>query len=167
LTNDESDAQEQSCSEVRRSSQSLMSNFLQLRATHNAQRTTLTHTSKMEPAQSTTLPKATSTSSAAVSNFRLGEDDPSDVSDSDQSAHSERSLSPSGVKKSKAKKKKERKQVGALTDELGILLGAAFQTSNADSDVPAGKRSARRQEDGRMQASIYSSHGPWDSTRDQ
>jgi hypothetical protein len=90
----------------------------------------------MASAQPTTLPKPASTSDAAISDFRLGENDLSDASDSDQSAHSERSLSPSGAKKSKAKKKKERKQVGALTDELGTLLGAAFQTPNADSEQP-------------------------------
>jgi hypothetical protein len=90
----------------------------------------------MASAQPTTLPKPASTSDAAISNFRLGENDLSDASDSDQSAHSDRSLSPSGAKKSKAKKKKERKQVGALTDELGTLLGAAFQTPNADPEQP-------------------------------
>jgi hypothetical protein len=76
-----------------------------------------------------------SASGAALSSFRLGENAASDASDSDQSAHSERSLSPSGgvTKKSKAKKRKDRRQVGALTDELGTLLGAAFQTPSGDS----------------------------------
>jgi hypothetical protein len=133
LTKDESDAQEQSCSDI---SPFLSIFHVQLSAgAHNARRATHTHTCKMAPAQPATLSKATGTSSAAISNFRLGENNASDASDSDQSAHSERSLSPSrsGAKKGIAKKRKERKQVGALTDELGTLLGAAFQTPNADS----------------------------------
>ncbi|KAH7402120.1 hypothetical protein DE146DRAFT_455892 [Phaeosphaeria sp. MPI-PUGE-AT-0046c] len=70
-----------------------------------------------------------------MSTFRLDDVSKSDASDSDQSAHSERSLSPSreGAKKSKQKKKKERRQVAALTDDLGILLGDAFKTDPSDS----------------------------------
>lgn len=54
----------------------------------------------------------------------------SDASDSDQSADNERSLAPleGATKVSKTQKKKDRKQVGALTEELDDLLGAAFQT---------------------------------------
>jgi hypothetical protein len=134
LVNDESDTEEQCCSEIL----PFLSIFhVELCiAAHVAQRTTLPLSFKMAPVQPTTLPKPASTSGAAISNFRLGENDLSDASDSDQSGHSERSLSPSGAKKSKAKKRKERKQVGALTDELGTLLGAAFQTPNADTVQP-------------------------------
>jgi hypothetical protein len=141
LTHDESDAQEQSCSEI---PPFLPIFHIQLsEAAHNAQHITHTHTYIMESAQQATLSKATGTPSAAISNFRVGENNSFDESDSDQSAHSERSLSPSrsGAKKSIAKKRKERKQVGALTDELGTLLGAAFQTPTADSvqhDAPSG-----------------------------
>ncbi|KAF2832323.1 hypothetical protein CC86DRAFT_366152 [Ophiobolus disseminans] len=72
---------------------------------------------------------------AAIAGFRMGEDhlSGSSDSDSDQSAHSERSLSPSRIKKSKTKKRKERKQVGELSEELETLLGGAFQTSNGDA----------------------------------
>jgi hypothetical protein len=83
----------------------------------------------------------------SIAGFRLGEDQFSDVSDSDQSADSERSLSPplaegenptqSTQLVSKATKsmnrrarRAERKQVRTLTDELGGLLGEAFQTPN-------------------------------------
>ncbi|EAT89024.1 hypothetical protein HBI56_036960 [Parastagonospora nodorum] len=94
----------------------------------------------MAAAPSNTASNAVSIPAVGVSEFRLGEDENSDLSDSDQSEHSERSLSPeSGAKPSKAKKRKARKQVGALTDELDTLLGAAFQAPNGDavkSDVP-------------------------------
>ena len=97
-----------------------------------------THLHKMA-ALTTIASEPTATSDAAVSGFRLGEGHLSDPSDSDQSAHSEGSLSPSrsDAKKSKSKKRRElrqeRRQVGALTDELGTLLGAAFQTLNNDA----------------------------------
>ncbi|KAF1920189.1 hypothetical protein BDU57DRAFT_525327 [Ampelomyces quisqualis] len=74
------------------------------------------------------------TSTWPVGNFRLGEHVASESSDSDQSAHSACSpQSPGAAKKSKAQKKKDRKQVGALTDDLDILLGAAFQKPNHHS----------------------------------
>jgi hypothetical protein len=89
-----------------------------------------------QPAEMTTTP---------IAGFRLGEDQFSDASDSDQSADSERSRSPpladgenttqSTQSVSKATRSKnrrarrlERKQVRTLTDELGGLLGDAFQT---------------------------------------
>lgn len=91
----------------------------------------------MTPVSMTVTPKPTDTTETACSGFRLGEDQPSDAtgSDSDQSAHRERDLSPTrDAKVSKSKKrralKQERRQVGALTDELGTLLGAAFQEPN-------------------------------------
>lgn len=78
---------------------------------------------------------------STMSTFRVDEVDKSDTSDSDQSAHSERSLSPSGdgVKKSRQKKKKERRQVAALADDLIDTLGAAFKADapNAASTQPA------------------------------
>jgi hypothetical protein len=96
----------------------------------------------MAAASSNPASKPMNPPGAANSEFRLGEDQNSGDSDSDQSAHSERSLSPqSGAKPSKAKKRKARKQVGALTDELDTLLGAAFQAPNGDAvdpDVPGG-----------------------------
>jgi hypothetical protein len=84
------------------------------------------------------------TSSTPVANFRLGKDILSDSSDSDQSAHSARnpSLPTGAAKKSKTQKKKDRRQVGALTDDLDILLGAAFQKPNGDfvdTNTAAGK----------------------------
>jgi hypothetical protein len=83
---------------------------------------------------------------ASIAGFRLGEDQISDASDSDsdQSAHSERSLSPSRTTKpkSRSKKKKDRQLVGALTDELGTLLGEAFQGPNGDA-AAAGAASGR------------------------
>ena len=92
----------------------------------------------MATALTNTTPNAMVSSNPALTGFRLGEDDLFDASDSDsgQSAHSERSLSPSTtqVRKSKTKKKKERKEVGALTDELGALLGEAFQKPNGGSE---------------------------------
>ena len=102
----------------------------------------------MAAAPSNTASTAGSIPVAGVSEFRLGEDKNSDLSESDQSERSERSLSPqSGAKPSKTKKKKARKQVGALTDELDTLLGAAFQAPSGDavkSDVPgACKKSSR------------------------
>ncbi|KAH8726193.1 hypothetical protein GQ44DRAFT_726185 [Phaeosphaeriaceae sp. PMI808] len=75
-------------------------------------------------------------SGGAFSGFRLTKDHLSDGSDDDQSAHSERSLSPSrnsnlGTRsKIRRTHKQERRQVGALTDDLGTLLGAAFQAPN-------------------------------------
>jgi hypothetical protein len=73
----------------------------------------------------------------ANAGFRLGEDHISDASDSDQSAHTERNLAPleGAMKVSKTKKKKDRKQVGALTEELDELLGAAFQTPNGEIET--------------------------------
>jgi hypothetical protein len=101
----------------------------------------------MASARPTSTSKAAVTSDASNSGFRLGGDHLSDQSDSDQSAHSERSLSPSktSAKVSRSKKRRElrqgRRQVGALTDELGTLLGAAFQAPDGDhekTDVASG-----------------------------
>jgi hypothetical protein len=77
---------------------------------------------------------AANVTSTLKAGFRLGEDHISDASDSDQSAASERSLSPG--KMSKAKKRKVRKQVGALTEELDDLLGAAFQAPTINGTTP-------------------------------
>ena len=81
-----------------------------------------------------TTTKAADMASVVNAGFRLGEDQISDASDSDQSAASERSLSPG--KMSKAKKRKVRKQVGALTEELNDMLGAAFQAPTTDGTTP-------------------------------
>lgn len=68
-------------------------------------------------------------------NFRDGDDQDSDASCSDQSNTTERSLSPMRKGLSKTKKRKERRQFGAFADELGDLLGAAFQSK--DESKPA------------------------------
>jgi hypothetical protein len=73
---------------------------------------------------------------AQLGNFRDGENQDSDASDTDQSDASGRSLSPTRQGLSKTKKKKERRQFGAFADELGDLLGAAFQ--NKDEQQPTG-----------------------------
>lgn len=73
---------------------------------------------------------------AKLGNFRDTESRDADVSDSDQSDASGRSLSPTRQGLSKTKKRKERRQFGAFADELGDLLGAAFQ--NRDESKPTG-----------------------------
>jgi hypothetical protein len=60
-----------------------------------------------------------------------------DASDSDQSDASGRSLSPTRQGLSKTKKRKERRQFGAFADELGDLLGAAFQSKDEPNPVGA------------------------------
>lgn len=94
-----------------------------------------------------TSPQPANMHNTVITGFRLGEDDVSDASDSDQSAPSERSLSPTPQddatstaamsKKSRSKKRRElkaeRKQVNALTDDLDSLLGDAFQDNSAKS----------------------------------
>ncbi len=74
--------------------------------------------------------------STKLGSFRDGDNQLSDASDSDQSDAGERSLSPTRQGLSKTKKKKERRQFGAFADELGDLLGAAFQSK--DEPRPAG-----------------------------
>lgn len=67
---------------------------------------------------------------AQLGNFRDGDNRDSDASDTDQSDASGRSLSPTRQGLSKTKKRKERRQFGAFADELGDLLGAAFQNKD-------------------------------------
>jgi hypothetical protein len=74
--------------------------------------------------------------SAKLGNFRDTESRDADASDSDQSDASGRSLSPTRQGLSKTKKRKERRQFGAFADELGDLLGAAFQSR--DEPKPTG-----------------------------
>jgi hypothetical protein len=69
----------------------------------------------------------------------LGEEQQfSDASDSDQSQTSQRSASPrranglAPATKSKKKKQKDRRKMGALADELVDVLGDAFSTPQAD-----------------------------------
>jgi hypothetical protein len=78
-------------------------------------------------------------SNAANTGFRLGEEQQfSDASDSDQSQTSQRSASPrranglAPATKSKKKKQKDRRKMGALADELVDVLGDAFSTPQAD-----------------------------------
>lgn len=98
----------------------------------------------MAPTLTTQAPASAATSKIALSEFRLGDNhtsDASDASDSDQSEANERSLSPSRQGKGKTRKKKDRRQFGALAEELGDLLGSAFNPENGNSahdDVGAG-----------------------------
>lgn len=71
-----------------------------------------------------------------LGNFRDRNGQDSEASDSDQSNASGRSLSPTRKGLSKSGKRKERKQFGAFADELGDLLGAAFQ--GKDDSKPIG-----------------------------
>ncbi|KAH7559962.1 hypothetical protein BM1_03596 [Bipolaris maydis] len=74
---------------------------------------------------------------AANTGFRMGEDQFSEASDSDQSQHSQRSPSPRQAngqvpaQKSKKKKQKDRRKMGALADELVEVLGDAFSAPTA------------------------------------
>ena len=93
----------------------------------------------MASALPTTSPVSTTPTALApakLGNLRDGENQDSDASDSDQSDASERSLSPTRQGLSKTKKRKERRQFGAFADELGDLLGAAFQSK--DGPKPTG-----------------------------
>lgn len=72
---------------------------------------------------------------AKLGSFRDTESRDADASDSDQSDASGRSLSPTRQGLSKTKKRKERRQFGAFADELGDLLGAAFETKDEPKPV--------------------------------
>ena len=73
---------------------------------------------------------------AQLGDFRDADNHASDASDTDQSDASARSLSPTRQGLSKTRKRKERRQFGAFADELGDLLGGAFQSK--DEVKPAG-----------------------------
>ncbi|KAJ4984644.1 hypothetical protein SVAN01_09833 [Stagonosporopsis vannaccii] len=73
--------------------------------------------------------------SSKLGDFRNIDDRHSDASDSDQSDASGRSLSPTRQGLSKTKKRKERRQFGAFADELGDLLGAAFQGKDESKPI--------------------------------
>jgi len=93
----------------------------------------------MASARPTTSPSSNAPvtpASAELGNFRDVDDRHSEVSDNDQSDTSGRSLSPTRQGLSKTKKRKERRQFGAFADELGDLLGAAFQSK--DESTPTG-----------------------------
>lgn len=90
----------------------------------------------MTSALPTTTSAPTAPVSAKLGSFRDGENRDSDASDSDQSDASGRSLSPTRQGLSKTKKRKERRQFGAFADELGDLLGSAFQSK--DEAKPTG-----------------------------
>lgn len=90
---------------------------------------------------------------AANTGFRLGEEHFSDASDSDQSQTSRPSSSPKQAngqvhhppaRKSKNKKQKDRRQMGALAEELVDVLGGAFSAS--DAGAQAGKSRAHEGE---------------------
>ncbi|KAG9196257.1 hypothetical protein G6011_01378 [Alternaria panax] len=93
----------------------------------------------MAPALPEVAAASADTPTVTNTGFRLGEDHQfSDASDSDQSQTSLRSASPrraSGLApatKSKSKKQKERRKMGALADELVDVLGDAFSRPQAD-----------------------------------
>ena len=65
----------------------------------------------------------------------LHAEDARDSSDSDQSAASIRSISPDRKNLPKSRRKKERKQFGALAHDLGDLLGAAFTEAKAEASA--------------------------------
>ena len=93
----------------------------------------------MAPALPEAAAASANTSTLANTGFRLGEEQQfSDASDSDQSQTSQRSASPrrangqAPATKSKKKKQKDRRKMGALADELVDVLGDAFSTPQAD-----------------------------------
>ncbi|EOA80727.1 uncharacterized protein SETTUDRAFT_166184 [Exserohilum turcica Et28A] len=86
---------------------------------------------------------------AANTGFRLGEEHFSDASDSDQSQTSRPSSSPKQAngqvhhppaRKSKNKKQKDRRQMGALAEELVDVLGGAFSASDAGAQAGTDQR---------------------------
>ena len=96
--------------------------FKQLHSAHNMPSALLT-TDTTSSAHTALVP-------TALGNFRDNHDQDSDASDGDQSDTSRRSLSPTRQGLSKAKKRKERRTFGAFADELGDLLGSAFQSKD-------------------------------------
>lgn len=117
------------------------------------------HFQNMTSALTPTLPRASPMSATVMTGFRLGEDDLSDASDSDQSVASERSLPPTPPdaekstepvsRKTRSKRRRElrheRKQVRSLTDDLGSLLGDAFQDPSATT-ADRGKNTNEKRE---------------------
>ena len=96
--------------------------FKQLSSTHNMP--------SALPTTEATSSAPTALAPAALGNFRDNNSQDSDASDGDQSDASRRSLSPTRQGLSKAKKRKERRTFGAFADELGDLLGSAFQSKD-------------------------------------
>ena len=96
--------------------------FKQLHSAHNMPSALLT-TETTSSAHTALVP-------TALGNFRDNHNQDSDASDGDQSDTSRRSLSPTRQGLSKAKKRKERRTFGAFADELGDLLGSAFQSKD-------------------------------------
>ncbi|KAH6612719.1 hypothetical protein C7974DRAFT_406219 [Boeremia exigua] len=110
----------------------------------------------MAPALPTADPAATAPITlvpAKLGNFRDADNQHVDASDSDQSDASGRSLSPTRQGLSKAKKKRERRQFGAFADELGDLLGAAFQSNDQpkSSALPASTNAVGPNTDGDLE----------------
>ncbi|KAF3044768.1 hypothetical protein E8E12_010446 [Didymella heteroderae] len=105
---------------------------------------------------------------AQLGNFRDGENRDSDASDTDQSDASGRSLSPTRQGLSKNKKRKERRQFGAFADELGDLLGAAFQSKDEQQQtgLAASAHAANSTADGDLDMQVEpTSTGPKMSKR--
>jgi hypothetical protein len=82
---------------------------------------------QMAPPLAPAAPEPHAPAKPALGQFRLGDEHNSDASDTDQSDTSGRALSPSRKGLTKSGKRKERRQFGAFAEELGDLLGAAFQ----------------------------------------
>ncbi|KAF1924381.1 uncharacterized protein M421DRAFT_95476 [Didymella exigua CBS 183.55] len=93
---------------------------------------------------------------AKLGNFRDDGNQDSDASDTDQSDASGRSLSPTRQGLSKTKKRKERRQFGAFADELGDLLGAAFQNKNEQqpTGLPSSAHAANTTADGDLDMQV-------------
>lgn len=90
----------------------------------------------MAPALTTSAPDPAAPLSAINTGFRLGDGHASDT-DSDQSAASERSISPQRKGLPKSRKRKERKEFGALAHDLSDIMGAAFTGPAAAGNATA------------------------------
>ncbi|KAJ8105698.1 hypothetical protein OPT61_g10021 [Boeremia exigua] len=127
------------------------------------------HNMASAPPKTTPAPTApTMLASTGLSHFRDHEDRNSDASDSDQSLASGRSLSPTRQGLSKTKKRKERRQFGAFADELGDLLGAAFQSKSdtASTGLTASTHAESTMADGDSEMQVQpTSSGPKMSKR--
>ncbi|KAF3005838.1 hypothetical protein E8E13_008635 [Curvularia kusanoi] len=116
------------------------------------------------PTAATGSAASTAPAPAPLGHFRDTNKMDSDASDSDQSDGSRRSLSPTRQGLSKNKKRKERRQFGAFADELGDLLGSAFQ--NKEESKPAGVAASTHAADGDLDMQVEpTSSGPKMSKR--
>ncbi|KAI8935620.1 hypothetical protein NX059_007149 [Plenodomus lindquistii] len=93
--------------------------------------------------RSMTASSTTTTPSKALQEFRTQENQDSDASDSEpepepepELVRSQRNESPEKIegKRTKSKKKRERRKVGALTDGLGDLLAGALKSGEGEGE---------------------------------